>query len=50
MMLDVKLTKPKLIQLIHIAKSKLNMDELSTKDFLKEPLEVFNENSKSKKI
>nr|DAU49410.1 MAG TPA: Protein of unknown function (DUF1018) [Caudoviricetes sp.] len=29
MMLDVKLTKPKLIQLIHIAKSKLNMDELS---------------------
>ncbi len=28
-MLDVKLTKPKLIQLIHIAKSKLNMDELS---------------------
>ena len=29
MLLDVKLTKPKLIQLIHIAKSKLNMDELS---------------------
>ena len=29
MILDVKLTKPKLIQLIHIAKSKLNMDELS---------------------
>ena len=29
MILDVKLTKPKLIQLIHIAKSKLSMDELS---------------------
>lgn len=28
---------------------KLNIDELSTKDFLKEPLDTFNEHSKSKK-
>jgi hypothetical protein len=28
---------------------KLNIDDVATKDFLKEPLELFNENSKSKK-